>query len=51
MAGNGVGEDDDGEFSSTTLSSWFQKQAPFLLLLTVSSTSYLLQIPHTVTFC
>lgn len=33
------------------LSSAFQNRASFLLFLMVSSTSYLLHIPHTVTFC
>lgn len=51
--GNEIGEDEGGfEISSnSTLSCWFQKQASFLLLLTVCNTSNLLQIPHTVTFC
>lgn len=36
---------------SAALSSGFQKQASFLLFRMVARTSYLLQIPHTVTFC
>lgn len=41
----------DCNSKAMSLSWGFQKQASFLLLLTVASTSYLLHIPHTVTFC
>lgn len=50
---NECGGDGGAEFDSwiSMLSSGFQKRASFLLLRTMSSKSYLLQIPHTVTFC
>lgn len=48
--GDGDG-DDDSDSSEAMLSSGFQNLASFLLLLIVVSTSYLLHIPQTVTFC